>query len=402
MIQDETGFGRSITDECRIAAPLAGRLRHSRASLSLRWLERIAARVNVAENDVFPTQQLLDNVPLLVEAIADYLENPSEEGPAAERVLAKAAELGQMRFEQGFSPYQILKEFEVLGGIILSYLSRVADETMMECPPGEFLICAQRVHRSLALIQQASAARYLAMLELRANEREQRLRAVNQLLTGPLRGRLDDTIESARTLNMADPERWTEDLRAQLETLRAALDQVGMLASIPPSTRMQRNVPLGAAVGEAVRTMRDAARERDVEIRVPESLPEIEVNAGAVELAVLVFLTTLLRHGQPAGRERYIEVLALAGGVPGDAMVQISVRDVGALLPDGVRMTIETNVADDETVSPSSPPGVSLAVAREAIEALGGRVTLRMEAETPATEFVLELPSRRAEDTNAG
>ena len=400
MFQDEAGFGRSITDECRVAPGLADRLRHSRASLSLRWLERIAARVNVAANDVFPTQDLLDNVPLLIEAIADYLEHPTEEGPAAERVIAKAAELGQMRFEQGFSPYQILKEFEVLGGIVLSYLSRVADELMLECPPGEFLICAQRIHRSLALIQQATAARYLAMLETQANEREQRLRAVNELLGGPLRSRLEETIAAvaeSRTHADAATDAWASDLRAQLEGVVNAVDQVRLLSAMPPSARMQRNVPLAAAVAEAIRALRDSAREREVEIRVPGPLPEIEVNAGAVELAVLVFLTTLLRHGEPAGSERWIEVLALGGGYAGESMVQVSVRDVGARIPEPKRTQLMSPTSE-ETVTELSPVGVSLDVAREAIEALGGRIALRLSESPPSTEFVLELPSRRAED----
>ena len=396
MYQDEVGFGRSITDDCRIAAPLAGRLRDSRASLSLRWLERIVARVNVAPDEVFPTQDLLDNVPLLVEAMADYLENPTEQGPAAERVIAKAAELGQMRYEQGFSPYQILKEFEVLGGIILSYLSRVADETMMDCPPGEFLICAQRIHRSLALIQQATTARYLAMLETRASEREQRLRAVNDLLGGPLRTRLQESIAAARDMNIADPESWTNELRAQLEVLDSAIDQVRMLSTLQPSSRMQRNVPLAAAVGEAIRNLRDMANERGIEIRVPEELPDIEVNAAAVELAVMVFLTTLLQHGERTTIDRHIEIRALGGGTPGESVVQVSVCDSGARLPDEVRSAIEHAHLPAGTVSHSSPPGISLSVAREAIESMGGRVSLRTDE--AFTEFLLELPSRRVSD----
>ena len=397
MFQDEAGFGRGIADECRVAAPLANRLRHSRASVSLRWLERISARVNVAENDVFPTQELLDNVPLLVEAIADYLENPTEEGASAERVIAKAAELGQMRFEQGFSPYQILKEFEVLGGIVLNYLSRVADDLALECPPGEFMICAQRVHRSLALIQQATAARYLAMLETRASEREQRLRAVNELLAGPLRHRLDETIGAAIDLTVTDPEAWSNELRGQLQGLRDALEQVRMLSAVSPSSRMQRNVPLKAAVAEAIRNMRDNARERGVEISMMEPMPDIEVNAGAVELAVLVFLTTLLRHADAVGHRRSIEVTALAGGIGDASMVQVSVRDIGAVIPES-RLRELAAPHFEATVTEHSAAGVSLAVAREAVEALGGRLAMRIEEATPAIEFVLELPSRRAED----
>lgn len=398
MYQEEAGFGRSITDECRIAAPLASRLRDSRASLSLRWLERIVARVNVAADEVFPTQDLLDHVPLLVEAMADYLENPIEQGPAAERVIAKAAELGQMRYEQGFSPYQILKEFELLGGIVLSYLARVADETLLDCPPGEFLVCAQRLHRSLALIQQATTARYLAMLETQASEREQRLRAVNDLLGGPLRARLQETIAAARDMNIADPESWTNELRTQLEVLDSALDQVRLLSTVEPSARMQRNVPLKAAITEAVRSLRDMAAERGIAVRVPEELPDIEVNAAAVELAVMVFLTTLLRHGERQTVDRRIEIRALGGGMPGESMVQVSVCDSGAVLPEAIRRAIDDGPGIGDSVSRSTSPGISLAVARDAIEALGGRVSLRVDASGASTEFVLELPSRRAAD----
>lgn len=396
MFQDEAGF-RSYEEECRVAGTLAGRVRTSQASLSLRWLERIAARVNVAEEEVFPTQDLLDNVPMLVEAIADYLERPTEDGPTAERVLAKAAELGQMRFEQGFSPYQILKEFELLGGIVLSFLSRAADDLPVECPPGELLICAQRVHRSLALIQQATAARYLAMLETQANEREQRLRTVNELLGGPVRARIEESLQATHELPSEAP---AFALRAQLAELNSGIEQIRMLSMLGPSARRQRNVPLRSAVGEAIRSLRDAAQEQGVEIRVPEPLPELEVNAGAVELAVLVFLTTLLRHGEPAGGTRYIEVLGLGGGIAGESMVQLSVRDVGARLPEEVRFSLQTGPAAGETVTYDSPAGVGLSVARESIEALGGRVTLRTEEEGPSSEFVLELPSRRAEDVS--
>lgn len=395
-------YGRSITDDCRVAGALADRLRNSRASLSLRWLERTAARVNMPPDEVFPSQDLLDHVPLLIEAIADYLENPTEEGPAAERVIAKAAELGQMRFRQGFSPYQILKEFEILGGILLSYLARAADGMPLDCPPGELLVCAQRVHRALALIQQATTARYLAMLETHASEREQRLRAMNAMLAGPLGQRLDEAIAAARELELegAVPADSTpHGLRTRLERVSEAVSQLRLLSTVDASARMQRNVKLNSAVAEAIRTLRHAASERSVEIRVPQALPEMEVNAAAVELAMLVFLTTLLRHGQPSGEPRWIDVLAMASTVDDSSMVQLSVRDVGSSIPESAHAALlESKPLDD--ASDVAPEGISLAVAREAIEAMGGRISLRTTTSPPTTEFVLELPSRRAEDLN--
>jgi hypothetical protein len=99
-----------ITDNCRLAAALASRLRNEREDLTRRWLERIASRVALDPNRIFPTESLLDHVPLLIDGIADYLEDPSREISADVPVIGKAIELGELRFSQGFGAHEILKE----------------------------------------------------------------------------------------------------------------------------------------------------------------------------------------------------------------------------------------------------------------------------------------------------
>src|SRR5262245_60069961 len=96
--------------ECPLAAPLAERLRASKHSLVLQWLARIEDRVSIPAGHVFPTHDLLDNVPLLVDGIADYLEDPADEISTDMPVVGKAMELGALRHKQGFDAYQILKE----------------------------------------------------------------------------------------------------------------------------------------------------------------------------------------------------------------------------------------------------------------------------------------------------
>ena len=77
---NRTGITRmEITINCRLASSLAKRMREAREELARRWLERIAARVDLDPNHVFPTDELLDHVPLLMDRIADYLEDPAEE-----------------------------------------------------------------------------------------------------------------------------------------------------------------------------------------------------------------------------------------------------------------------------------------------------------------------------------
>lgn len=90
-------------------------------------------------------------------------------------------------------------------------------------------------------------------------------------------------------------------------------------------------------------------------------------------------------------------MVALAQGSGGASIVQVSVRDVGATMPADARRMLLAPRRED-SVSDEPALGVSLEIAREAIEGLGGRIAVRATESPAETEFVLELPSRRAGD----
>jgi hypothetical protein len=138
-----------ININCRLAAALAGRMREAREDLTRRWLERIVARVEIDPNRVFPTDELLNHVPLLMDRIADYMEDPADEISADAPVIAKAIELGELRYSQGFDAHQILKEYEILGGVLFSFLVRTVDGIDEECTRPELLACAHRLFRAV-------------------------------------------------------------------------------------------------------------------------------------------------------------------------------------------------------------------------------------------------------------
>jgi hypothetical protein len=81
---------------------LAERLRKSRRELTALWLDRISTRVALDANKVFPTDDLLNHVPLLIDGVAEYIQNPAAEIAADMPVVAKAMELGALRHKQGF------------------------------------------------------------------------------------------------------------------------------------------------------------------------------------------------------------------------------------------------------------------------------------------------------------
>ena len=98
-----------LTADCPFASTLAKRIRVSRDDLTHRWLERISDRVSLNPNRVFPTEELLDHVPLLIEGVADFIENPASAATSDMPVIAKAMELGELRYAQGFAEHELLK-----------------------------------------------------------------------------------------------------------------------------------------------------------------------------------------------------------------------------------------------------------------------------------------------------
>src|SRR5687767_3649939 len=160
-----------ITTNCRLATALAAQMRAGREELTRRWLERIAARVDLDPNRIFPTDELLNHVPLLMDRIADYLEDPTEEITADAPVAGKAIELGELRWQQGFDAHEILKEYELLGGVLFAFLVRTVDEVEEECPPSELLACAHRLFRAVSVIQQVTTMQYLRLAAERVSER---------------------------------------------------------------------------------------------------------------------------------------------------------------------------------------------------------------------------------------
>jgi signal transduction histidine kinase len=393
-----------------LATRLAERLRASREALVARWLDRIAARVTLAPEHVFPTEALLNHVPLLVDGIADYLERPDRELDAEAPVIAKAMELGALRHAQGFDAYEILKEHEILGAILLSFLSDGLDEVAAGVPPREIAACWQRVSHATELIRQATLTHFLRLAAEQVREREERLRRFNRMVSHELKNRVGAIRGAAGLL----PEPWLEDAqRARFqrmivenaEGLQHVLDNLEALSRLESDARQQRNVLLPQAAEEAARQLRAAAEARRVEVRIAEDLPAVEVDAAAAELCLVNFLSNAIKYSDPAADTRWVEVSGeLRFGVPpeggGELVVRVTDNGIGVPPEARGRLFDQFYRAHAETVTGIEGTGLGLSIVRETVEALGGRAWVEFPNATGSV-FGFSLPSRRAEDVAA-
>jgi signal transduction histidine kinase len=393
---------------CPLAPALAARIREAREELTHRWLERISARVALDAHHVFPTDDLLDHVPLLIDGIAAYLEHPAQEVAADAPVIGKAMELGALRHDQGFDEYQILKEFELLGGIIFAHLI-AAVRTMDEpCGKDELLACGHRLFRAVAIIQEASVAHYLQQMRAKLGEREERLRSFNRALTHELKNQIGAVLGAGELLDVeglpeAERPRLVGVVRRNATAMRDTLDNLIELSRTDTDARQQRRVLLAQAVAEAARQLRDAARAAGVEVRVG-ALPPVEVVAAAVELAVVNYLSNAIKYADPRAERCWVEVRGYTTEPgPGAAPeTVVEVWDNGLGVPEAQRPHLFARGfrAHAETVQRVEGTGLGLSIVKDAVEALGGRAWATFPPGGGSC-FAFALPARRATEAGA-
>jgi signal transduction histidine kinase len=381
-----------------LAVAVASRVRNSRVELTERWLARISERVDVPPNRVFPTDQILDHVPLLLMGIADHIEDPARTVAADSVVITKAMELGELRHDQGFTEYEILKEFEIFGGILFSFLSDLTEE--LEGDPAQWAVCSQRLFQAVSVVQQATATRYLQLMASRVREREDRLQAFDRALTHELRNRIGAVLGAAQLLEAfdipdSDRRRLASVVARNVSGMRVVLDNLLELSRVGGATRQERHVLLPAAAAEAVRQLREMADAERIDIQI-EDLPPVEVNAAAVELALANLLSNAIKYADPSRPTRWVRI---SGSDNGASEVVITVRDNGLGVPPAARPRLFERFfrAHTDTTSTIDGTGLGLNIVREAIQELGGRIW----AEFPddgGSAFIFTVPARRETD----
>ena len=396
----------TITD-CPLAVTLAERLRGQRDALTGRWLTRIADRVALTPSRIFPSDDLIDHVPLLLLGIADYIQDPARPVLADTPVIAKAMELGALRHTQGFDEHQLLKEYEILGGILFQFLADAVGEIDTECTRAELIICAGRLFQAIAVIQQATTTQFLMLARAQIAEREDRLRTFNRALTHELRNRIGAAMGAAQIMEMpeidaSERQRLNGVVLRNVEGMRGVLDNLLVLTGVPVESRQQRHVHLPEAAQEAARQVRAAARARSVVIRIDPELPDVEVSAAAVELCLTNLLANAIKYSDPHVAERWVEVrgrLVVTDDVPEEVIVHVVDNGIG--VPSEARARLfQRFFRAHEHISPEiEGTGLGLSIIRDTVGGLGGRAW----AEFPekGSVFAFSLPCRREADAAA-
>lgn len=384
------------------AGPIATLLKDGSEEIARRWLERVTARVAVDREFVFPSEDLLDGIPLLIEGLSRLLSDASHDLTIDLPVILKARELGQLRYAQGFNARQILWEYDLLGSLIMQYADEaVAIPASPDLAAREYKL----LYRALAAIQRATMEEYLAHAEEQISEREDRLRAFNRALTHELRNDVGAILGAARMLRepfiVEVPERHEQfvDMIVQNgERIEVVLANLLELARMDFDARRNKNVLLEHATREVARRLRDFAEVSGVRV-VIGSLPRVEVNAAAIDFCLTNLISNGIKYSDTAKPDRWVMIQGSVVRQPDHDAVLVEVIDNGRGVPEIDRPRLFERYFRADNATGQEGTGLGLSLVREFIERVGGRVWAEFTDEQSI--FAFTIPARRAADEGA-
>jgi two-component system, chemotaxis family, sensor kinase CheA len=378
----------------------ASRLSTDHAVLAKVWLERLDQLLDVEKRDVFPSHQLLDHIPELLEEIAAYLRAPADQEIAANTsLMAKATELGLLRFDQRASVHQLLREYQMLSEILEAFFAREAAALGERADATASVLVLSRAQQAVRVLQQKTVDAFITRYTETITRQTAQLRNFSRLVSHEIRQPLGVLQVLARVLPVNDGDEETARLVETLERNVVRLGEVaGKLERLARLTRRtdtapnEQQVDLSLIVQDVAGQLRDMADARGVAFEVDPQLPTLAADAGRVELVLMNLLANAVKYSDPAKISRVVSIECNGDG----ACPRVLIRDNGIGIPKSKLDTIFDQFVrahshlDDELGAQGL--GLGLSIVRECMEAMGGFVAVE-SVDGQGTTFTLEWPA---------
>ena len=386
-------------------AVIAARLAAESLTLSARWLARLRELLTVSANEVFPSDQLLDHIPVLVTEIAGYIAAPEAEAIAANAaVMAKARELGELRHRQRATAHQLLHEYEILGEILEAFLVEETGRLGLQPSIGECFEVQRRLTHSVRVLMRTTVDTFIQEYTTTIHEQTERIKAFNRAASHELRSPIGTLLFAGALLEQDEVRQDPARLAKVAATVKASADRLSWIvqnlqriARIAESVDgpSEQQVDLRLLAEEVGRQLAEMAAARRVEIRVAANLPTLHGDPARLELVLLNLVSNAIKYSDPQKPDAFVDVALVAGGAPGDGSCTICVRDNGIGIQDGDQTAVfdrfyRAHAHLDHELGVSGT-GLGLAIVADCVAALGGAV--RCESRPgEGTAFLITLP----------
>jgi signal transduction histidine kinase len=390
---------------------VARALAAERSAIAEQWLVRLHAVLDVAATEVFPSADLLDHIPALIDDIAGYLRAPEHEEIAANAaVIDKARELGTLRYEQKASVHQLLREYEILGEILEEFVAGATNRLNLTPTPLECFEVVGRLTRAVRTLMRTTVDTFIAEYTTVIDERNDRIDKFNRMASHELRTPIGTLVFAATLLANRDITSDTRRLDQVVSVVRNNVDRLSWLVqNLQRMARLDQaldtpnhqRVDLEVLASEVRRQLDEMAGERDVDIRIGDGLPTIVADPARVELILLNLVSNGIKYRDPDKSQAHVEILAVQSPADASPACVFEVRDNGIGIPVHAQKSIfqrfyRAHEHLDTTLGISGS-GLGLSIVVDCVKALDGTIACESNP-GQGTSFRVTLPCAPAAD----
>ena len=378
---------------------IAGRMRLEHQALAARWFSRLLDLLPVDAREVFPTRSLLDHIPALILELSEYLRQPEAGAIAANTsILSKAQELGALRHHQQASLHQVLREYQLLNGVLVTFVLEELERLNAAPSAADSIAVVSRLHEAVDVLAQATVHEFVTLYTRTIAEQNERLEQFTRMAAHEWRqplGTLQFGVSLLKNgeLDPSRTERTLTTVERNVQRLVELTRKLEALARIqnPDDNPIVQEVVAQTVAEQAARQLREMADARGVAIRIAEPLPTLTVDVGRLELVFVNLFSNAVKYADTSKAVRYVEVT----GTADDEWCRFDVRDNGIGIPTPALATIfqrftRAHAAQGEFAHLTGV-GLGLSIAHDCVRAMGGRIEVTSVVQQ-GTTFTLTLP----------
>jgi signal transduction histidine kinase len=383
---------------------LAARIVAEHQAIAGRWLQRLTQLVPVDQNEVFPSEGILDHIPELIREMASYLRAPDEQAIAANTaVIAKAQELGQLRHTQRASVHQVMQEYRILGSILTAFVTEETERLTLDVSPAECIRIMQGLNDCVGVLLQTTVNTFVGEYMGASEQHAKRLESFNRLISHELRqplGTLQYAVAVLKTADAgADTARRTRAMEVIDRNVTRLIDLTHTLESLSraragdgDAVERQAIEPMTVA-SEAGRQLREMADARGVEIRIVPDACTLVVDVARLELIFINLLSNAIKYCDSSKPSRYVEVSVVRSDAANECIIVVRDNGIG-IAGDSVSAVFNQFFRahpdrDDELGVEGA--GLGLSIVADCAQSIGGRITVESTVGI-GTKFILILP----------
>jgi len=297
---------------------IAAELKSNSVLIADLWLNRLVDVVNESTRDIFPTEQFLDHVPMLIEEIGTVLEVPDEDLALSNSLLAsKADQLGTLRHQQRATVNQLLREYDLLSKVLEHFILDKAKEYEHNIPSESSIELMASVARIVRSILQSTVDSFVEKYMTTIKDQTDKIVSFNAFVSHELKTPLQAALLNMELL-METKDLTTDDVR-DLIKVQSSLQQATSLlknienliqnsdTTIDDSPTVQE-IDLSALVRDVCKQLVETSDSRNVQLSVDDNLGSVLSETAKVKLVFTNLLSNSVKYSDPDKAERRVWV----------------------------------------------------------------------------------------------